>query len=250
MIWVIGGTSEANHIAKMLSDEGYRDMLVSTTTAYGTELAQKNDVKVIQELLQPEQMKALIDENNISLVIDASHPFAQEVSMNAIKICQESRCCYIRYERKSSQFKDAKYYSSYAQLIEVLQKTQGRILLTIGSKHVHLFKDFSDERIVARVLPVVKSIQLCEKAGLKAHQIIATKGRVEKLTNMALMQEYDIKHLVTKDSGTTGGLPEKISAAQELGVSVHILERPQLDYPHVVFSYNELMNQVKSRTFN
>ena len=45
--------------------------------------------------------------------------------------------------------------------------------------------------------------------------------------NRALMLQYDIRHIVTKESGSAGGFSEKISAAGDLGVSVHIIKRPE-----------------------
>ena len=68
------------------------------------------------------------------------------------------------------------------------------------------------------------------------------KGRMSKETNKALMLEYGIKHLVSKDSGEAGGLVEKVDAALELGIKVHILNRPEISYPKV-FDKIEDVNQ-------
>ncbi len=239
MIWIIGGTSDANKIAKLLVEQG-KKVLVSTTTSYGSELAQLNDVLVIQQKLSTNDMRLLIKEHAVEQVIDASHPFATEVSTSAIKVCADEKVKYIRYERPSYTCENARYYQSYDEMIAHLQQTEGNILLTIGSKNIGLFKDFATGRIIARVLPVVDSIELCEKAGLSAHQIIATKGIMTKETNMALMKEYNIKHLVTKESGEAGGMKEKVDAAHELTVDVHVLGRPKIEYP-VVINYIETL---------
>ena len=77
MIWIIGGTSDANKIAKLLVEQG-KKVLVSTTTSYGSELAQLNDVLVIQQKLSTNDMRLLIKEHAVEQVIDASHPFATE----------------------------------------------------------------------------------------------------------------------------------------------------------------------------
>ncbi len=232
MIWVIGGTSDANKIVEKLlvSDS---EILVSTTTIYGSQLAQKKGVTVIQKQLNKEEMQHLIMDYTISKIIDASHPFAQVVSENAIEVCKNNKIPYVRFERKVKHYPDAMYYQSYEEMVKVLKQTKGKILLTIGSKNVGLFSEIND-RIIARVLPVHESILLCENAGLKAHQILAMKGRVETATNIALIKEYGIQHLVTKDSGEAGGMEEKINAAKACNIKVHILGRPKVNYPEIV----------------
>ncbi len=232
MIWVIGGTSDANRIVEKLLISDCK-ILVSTTTAYGSQLAQKKGVTVIQKQLNKEEMQHLIMDYSISKIIDASHPFAQVVSENAIEVCQHNNIPYVRFERKVKHYSEALYYQSYEEMVTALKQSEGDILLTIGSKNVGLFSDIND-RIVARVLPVQESILLCENAGLKAHQILAMKGRVTTDTNIALIKEYGIKHLVTKDSGEAGGMEEKINAAKACNIKVHILGRPKINYPEII----------------
>ncbi len=243
MIWVIGGTSDATSIVILLQQKGY-DILVSTTTDYGTQRISNLNVKIEQRMLEPADMKELIINNEISTVIDASHPYAEVVSKNAIDVCKKLNIKYIRYEREQNKYNEATYYSSYEEMVDKLSSTQGNILLTIGSKNVHLFQSVK-ERVIARVLPVEDSIRQCKEAGLQAHQIIATKGRVGKITNMALMQEYNIAHLVTKDSGEAGGMKEKINAANDLAIETHILDRPKVEYPLVFKEYAEILKAVE-----
>jgi len=244
MIWIIGGTSDANKLSAMIKNAGH-DVLVSTTTAYGTQLANQCGIKIIEQKLQPEEMSELITQENISCVVDASHPFAQEVSSNAIKVCSNKNVPYIRFERENIRFENVSYYSNYSLLVEALQTSEGNIMLTIGSKNLHLFNALDLDRLVARVLPVKESIEECNNAGLKAHQIIASKGIMVKETNRALFTEYEIKHLVTKDSGEAGGMAQKIEAANEMGINVHILERPELNYPEVYNSFEEILAKIK-----
>ncbi len=240
MIWVIGGTSDATTLATLLKQKGFQ-LLVSTTTDYGTQRIMDLDVKIVQKKLEIAEMVHLINDNQIHTVIDTSHPYAEVVSRNAIEACSQSNTKYIRYERAQKQSEVASYYPGYDEMIKYLVQTKGNILLTSGSKNIHLFRDLK-ERIVARVLPVEESIHQCKEAGLQAHQIIATKGRVSKETNIALMQEYQIEHLVSKDSGEAGGMKEKLEAAIDLDIDIHILERPKVVYPLV---YNEFRDIIK-----
>ncbi|PID89482.1 MAG: precorrin-6A reductase [Bacteroidia bacterium] len=229
MIWIIGGTSEALKIRDELLGLG-KKMVLSTTTSYGSKLSEHQGVILVQKMLQATDMLALIDEYSIDLLIDASHPFALQVSKNAIAACRQKKIPYLRFERKNIRYDNARYYPSYESLIAALRQTQGNIFLTIGSKNVNLFSVLDIERLTARVLPDENSIALCRKAGLLPHQIIAMKGRMKQETNKALFVEYETKHLISKDSGESGGMNEKVKAADELGILVHIIERPALDY--------------------
>jgi precorrin-6A/cobalt-precorrin-6A reductase len=243
MIWIIGGTSDASKIVALLLPRD-KKILVSTTTDYGRKLAEQDGVTIVRKMLHSDEMEVLIKTYKIECVIDASHPFAEVVSKNAMQACALQNIEYFRFERKSILFKNASYYDHYGQIVDALQNSEGKILLTIGSKNINAFNALEPERLIVKVLPVKESIALCENAGLKAHQIIAMKGKVSKETNKALMLEYDITHLVTKDSGTTGGLNEKITAAEELGVKVHILRRPKVDYPQIFSDYSELIQNL------
>ncbi|WP_068473982.1 precorrin-6A reductase [Saccharicrinis aurantiacus] len=229
MIWIIGGTSDANKIASELAQKGF-SISISTATAYGSQLASINNVSVVQGKMDAAQMTEKFA--TCTLVIDASHPFAADVSKNAIAACQTAKVEYIRFERETQNFAYANYYKSYSDIINALSKLDGNIFLTIGSNNIHLFTPLKD-RVIARVLPVIDSLQKCIDAEIPTHQIIASKGIFKATTNKAMYQEYDAKHLVTKDSGEAGGTSSKIEVAHQLGMQVHILQRPNINYPVV-----------------
>ncbi len=238
MIWIIGGTSDANEIAQRLNAEGHK-VTLSAATSYGKKLAHDLGIHVVEGKMNVEQM--LSHFAKVRMVIDASHPFAEEVSENAIKACSELNLTYIRYERATQVYPYAHYYSSYNELIDALKQTQGNIFLTIGSNNIHLFSDLKD-RIIARVLPVKDSIEKCEAAQIPTHRIIASKGIFKAETNLALYKEYDAKHLVTKDSGEAGGIRSKIDIAYRNNMIIHILKRPQILYPNKTDNIEEIIN--------
>jgi precorrin-6A/cobalt-precorrin-6A reductase len=80
--------------------------------------------------------------------------------------------------------------------------------------------------IVARVLPMVYSVKKCLDMGIPSKNIVAMQGTFSKEFNMALMKEYDIEGVVTKESGETGGTPSKIAAALEFEIPIIIVKRP------------------------
>ena len=111
----------------------------------------------------------------------------------------------------------------------MIGKLSGAALITTGSKELAAFTQIPDykERLYLRVLPAVGSIQTCLAFGFPAKRIIAMQGPFSKELNVALMRQFAIKILVTKESGREGGFPEKREAARELGVQLIVLRRPE-----------------------
>lgn len=110
-----------------------------------------------------------------------------------------------------------------------LEKIQGNILLLTGSKDLkEIMTEISDKsRVYARVLPNIESIAKCEEAGLRGKQIIAMQGPFSKDMNVALINEICASVILTKESGATGGLDEKLLAARECGIKVVMIESPE-----------------------
>ena len=100
MILVLGGTSDSIEICNLLNEHKL-PYVVSVTTAYGEELARKCTDKVLLRKLTIEDMVNFIEDNKVEKIIDATHPYAVEVSSNAIKASEISNIKYIRFERKS-----------------------------------------------------------------------------------------------------------------------------------------------------
>ena len=247
MIWIIGGTSDAASIAEKIHREGF-EAIVTTTTEYGKILLTgRLNTKIESGKLDVDDMQVFIDKHMINLILDASHPYATEVSKNAIKAAESKGINYLRYERKSFEiqsYDNIRTFSNYDSVITYLKNSSGNILLTIGSKNARLFKDIEKKRIYVRVLPLSESVKVCEEAGFLTDNIIAVKGNFSKEFNMVLMREFDIKFLVTKDSGIEGGVPEKIEAASHNGIEVLMLERPAINYPEIYSDIDALLQRI------
>jgi len=228
MIWVVGGTSDCKIIIKKLLDLDLK-VLCTTATEYGKKIidSQKN-LTVIAKPLNKEEMKNIINDYNIKIIIDTTHPFAEEVTRNVVIVAQELNTKYIRFERKSVDFDFARYFDSYKDIVEYLKNKEGNIFLTIGVKNLFEFVCVEKNRLFVRVLSKKESLEQCEKLGLLPENVISLKGVCSKELNKALLNEFKIKYLVTKDSGEQGGLIEKIYAAKELDIEVLILKRPFL----------------------
>ncbi len=244
MIWLIGGTSNAIEMCRRLVT--YRlPLLVTVTTGYGELLAQGEGVEVLTGALTSDNMAKLIIRKKISLIVDASHPFAYEVSKNAMAVAEEASIPYLRFERKTNDTPiPAVYADSYSGACQYLHSTTGNVLLTTGSKNISDFVSLGVERLFARVLPVPAGLDACKNAGIDPSHIIAAIGPFSSAFNRAMIEQYNIAYLVTKDSGNEGGFPEKIDAAVQAGITAVVIRRPALQYPEVYSEYESIIGRI------
>ena len=237
-IIIFSGTTEG----RILSDRLTKDCMphiVSVASEYGKEMMDENAFAEIHVgRMDANEIIGFLTEREFSeedMVIDATHPFATEVTSN-IKVAVESfgvsLIRVIREEEKELP-KYAEKYLDITDCANSLDKTEGNILLTTGSKELGQYcKSVSTEtkkRTYVRVLPSIDSLKLCEMEGIESDHIIAMHGPFGKELNEAILRQYDIKHLVTKESGAAGGFAEKMSAAVSAGAALHVIERPYIE---------------------
>lgn len=118
---------------------------------------------------------------------------------------------------------------SAADAAAYLFGTKGNILLTTGSKELGAYAEIPRERMYVRVLPTHDSIAACEAADVPHRNIIAMFGPFSQRMNEAMLEQYRISYLVTKEAGRNGGFEEKMQAAKRCGVKAIVIRRPE-DY--------------------
>lgn len=231
-IVVFSGTTEGRKIAQDIVNSG-NICHCMVATEYGKELA--GDLKggiVHTGRLNEAEMNAFFHSIKPDVIIDATHPYAKEVSFNIKNAARTAGIKHIRLLREESETVPSdivvKYVDSIEAAAEYINSRQGRIFASTGSKEIgKLLAGLSDKsRVVVRILPSSESLDLCEKAGIKSEQIIAMQGPFSKEMNLAMFKEKNIQILVTKDGGKNGGFMEKLLAAKELGAEAVIIKRP------------------------
>lgn len=239
MIWVIGGTKDSRDFIESFPFK--EKLVVTTATEYGGKLLENiEDIKVFCKRLDLEGMNKFIEENNIEKIIDLSHPYAEEVSRNAIESSKVKEIDYIRFERENLVSEDGVIeFSELDIMIKYLEELEGNILVTLGSNNLHKFQNIKNKsNIYFRILPKWEMIKKTEDLGVLPKNIIAMQGPFSKELNVAMMRQLNIKYIVSKKGGNTGGEREKIDSAKEIGAISIMLSRPNVEYP-VVFSHIE-----------
>lgn len=226
-VLIFAGTTEGRRLSETLAEAGIHHM-VSVATEYG-ELVMKAHpcVQILCGRMTQEDMVHLMQEKEVQIVVDATHPYAGAVTENVKKAAVFCGISYLRLRREMTDAKDESvcYFESHQTCAEALKQISGPVLLTTGSKDLAVYcaEKSLKKRLYVRVLPGLESLQLCLEQGICGKQILALQGPFSAELNEALISQYQIRCLVTKASGPSGGYPEKIKAAKRKGIPVFVI---------------------------
>ena len=228
---VFAGTTEGREIAEFLDRKGI-PAHICVATEYGEQLLQGGqNLEISHERLSAEEMELLIKEKKCEMVIDATHPYAAEVTINIKKACEAAEVSYIRVLRENQENRnsgDCLYADSVEDAVALLEHTKGNILATTGSKEAGKYTALTDyeNRLFLRVLSLPDVVKQCKDLGFQGKNLICMQGPFSEELNIAMLRQWNCKYLVTKMSGATGGFQEKIDAARTCGCIPVIIGRP------------------------
>lgn len=248
MILVLAGTGDGRVLAERLVAEGYR-VLASAATPYGGEILRSvHGLEVREGALDRGSLLSLVRERGVKGILDATHPFAVEITKLA---CDVARCCgisYLRWERKphrvAAEHPLVHPVSSWEEAAQCLaQLGVERVFLAVGVKPLEFLVTHPLLRschFIARVLPVPGSLETCCRLGLKPGQIVALQGAGTAKLNEALLDYFSAQAMVTKESGKEGGTAEKIASALARGIPVVLVRRPEAPVPDAARSWDDV----------
>ena len=225
---VFGGTTES----RTLLERGI-PALCCVATDYGAKLLEGLDnVTPLVGRLDAPAMEALFRREGITHVIDATHPYAVEVSRNIRAACAATGIKLLRVARPRTPLPESAVVAASAEeAAELLNATDEKVLLTVGSKELPAFAGVTNAktRLFARVLPTSSVIAQCEALGYDAGHIVAMQGPFSRAMNEAMFAATGAKTLVTKDGGASGGMEDKLAAAESAGARVIVIGRSAED---------------------
>ena len=206
-IMLLGGTKDSTELIKHLKNNYDTHILTTTTTEYGSKLAVEagSDDTIARPLLKDEIIE-IINNSDFDLLIDATHPFAEHITQTSKSVSKICDINYIRFERPPLIFDDIDesyivYAKSFENAGEIIsqQYPQGNILHFAGANTMEdVLKNVSADRFYPRILKVPKSIEKCEKLGIREDHIIEMKGAASLKENIDLIEKYDASVMITK----------------------------------------------------
>lgn len=235
-LWLIGGTSESAALAEAIAAIGIPCTVTVTTVAAESLYPKTSMLRVQVGRLNAAHLEQFLQQQRIVAILDASHPYAVEISQMAIAAATQQQIPYLRFERLAigAATENSKVISldSLKTLLAGDYLYQQRVLLTVGYKALPLFGTWQDRSMLfARILPAVASLEAAIAAGFSSDRIIALRPPVPVELEKALWRHWDISLVVTKASGAAGGEDVKRVVAAELGIPLIVIARPMVDYP-------------------
>lgn len=241
-IWIFAGTTEGRLLTRYASQMQMK-CCVSTATEYGKSVLGENEgIRIMPKRMDKAQMKAFIRENNIGLAVDATHPFARQVTENIRAACEEEQIGYVRCLRENgtksltgdiegTDGHEAVLVDSVKEAVKYLKETGGNVLISTGSKELHLYTQIKDykERCYARVLSTQEAVAEAVRLGFEGKHLIAMQGPYSEELNLAMLNHVNAAYFVTKESGGAGGFEEKKRAARKAGAKLIVIARPKED---------------------
>jgi precorrin-6A/cobalt-precorrin-6A reductase len=250
MILFLAGTSDARELALQIQEAGFR-VLATVVTENAAKQLERAGLEAHVGRLTVADMVRLIREGKLKAVVDGSHPYAVEASRTAKAAAEEAGVPYLRYERAGSDVEAHELITvvdDYEQAAELAVLRRGVIMLTTGSKTLHIFAEklvgLPETTLVARMLPRKDNMVKCEELGVEQKNIVAMQGPFSKELNQALYRHYGVTLMITKESGKEGAVDEKLSAALELGIEVIMIGRPDMDYGTVTSEPADVVRQL------
>ncbi len=258
-VWLIGGTSESAEIASELLARDIPFVVTVTTDAARALYPSRAQVQVGK--LTSEAMAAFVRQQQIGCVLDASHPFASEVSRQAIALTVKRATTpptlpkgslpYLRYERPTVSAPAVDHLSddlitvvpSLERLIASDMLCHQRVLFTLGYRYLSQFASLRQtSQLFARILPSEEAIAHTLSAGFTSQEIVALRPPVSVALEKALWEQWNISVVVAKASGSPGGEMVKRQVSALLGTHLVLIQRPPVSYPQQTSSMTAVIN--------
>lgn len=231
MILVFGGTTEGRLAVSVLDAAG-RTFYYSTR-GDSQEIACKNGVR-LSGGMTAQQIESFCGRNGIRLIVDAAHPFASLLHENISVAARAAGIPVVRVERIYPPLGDD--VTRCLDYDDAMRKMENdgvkRLLALTGVQTMKALKPFwSGHDCFFRILDRAESVRTAEALGFPADRLLYyhAAGEVAQA-----VEDIRPDAILTKESGVSGGLTEKIDAAKKYGVRIYVVCRPSMPEGFIV----------------
>lgn len=239
MILILGGTKMARLLAEHLSQKHQIIYSIAGTTKSAK--LPTHCQQIVGGFGGAAGLEDYLRSQNITLCIDATHPFAINISQNAITACQQADIPIIQYARKKWAIEGANEFEAADDLIANLP-SEASILLTIGGQNIEPFLKLTQPTIAR----MIEAPNLNGNTLGNNFKIIQSRPPYGLQDEIKLMQEHNITHLIAKNSGGEK-LAAKLVAAQQLGIKIFMLKQPKSPHKTQLFSQADIEDYLYKR---
>lgn len=225
MILVFGGTTEGRKAVEVLEAAGTPYYYSTRSDGQNVELV--HGIHLTGSMEVPEMIKCCC-EHHIRMIIDAAHPFAEELHRNLLFLAKHIQAPIIRYDRIYLPHDNELIWCKDYQdaMIKLESEHIERLLALTGVNNIGTLRPYwQKHECWFRILNRRFSQMLAHKSQFPEDHLVyyeedKTQNLIEKLKPQAIL---------TKESGISGGFTEKVETAKQAGIKVFVIERPE--YP-------------------
>ncbi|MGY8676368.1 cobalt-precorrin-6A reductase [Bradyrhizobium sp. UFLA05-153] len=232
---ILGGTGDANALAAEIARAG-----VDAIYSYGGRTRAPAGQPLPTRTGGFGGVSGLADyirQEGITHVVDATHPFAAEMSRNAVAACTETETPLVALERAPWVKAAGDHWIEVADIaaaVAALPETPACIFLAIGRQHIAPFSERPQHAYTLRFVDPPEGALPFEA------DVIVSRGPFTLKSELEMLQSRRIAWIVARNSGGDGARA-KIDAGRALDLPVIMISRPQLPERPRVESVVEVM---------
>ena len=231
MILVFGGTTEGRKTVEALEEAG--SLYYYSTLSDGQQVELLHGMR-LEGAMDVAQMVELCSSHDIRLLVDAAHPFAENLHRNLLCAAAQLQVPIIRYDRiYPPRNEELLWCKDYTEAMARLQNEGiGRLLALTGVNNMGTLRPYWQQEgheCWFRIMNRPQSLAIARKCNFpEDHLVYYHEGDDD---TAALISQLRPQAILTKESGQSGGYTEKVKAALRAGVKVVVIERPAYPPP-------------------
>lgn len=233
---ILGGTTEGRSLCRAVAEAG----LAGTVSMAGrVERPAPQGVPMrVGGFGGAEGLAQYLRANGITHVIDATHPFAAQMSRNAIAACAQTGTPLVALTRAPWQPQPGDRWTRVRDVAAAVRALEGppkRVLLAVGRMHLADFAANPQHHYLLRLVDPPAA-----PPGFPDATVIVDRGPFTEAGDRALLAQHRIDLVVSKNAGGTGA-QAKLLAARALGLPVLMIDRPEIPRRAEAHSVPEVM---------
>lgn len=240
-VLVLGGTTEASALCTRLAAEN-----IPATLSYmgRVERPKPQPVPVrIGGFGGVPGLTQYLRDNAVTHLVDATHPFAAQMSTNAVHATAQTGTPLAALTRPAWHPGPGDHWTMVGDIPAAVAALAGpakRVMLAIGRMHIHEFAPQPQHHYLLRLVDEPK-----ETPPLPHHTVVVDRGPFSAQADLTLMQTHRIDLIVSKNAGGTGSAA-KLEAARALGLPVLMIDRPALPPRHEIHDINAVIDWIRT----
>lgn len=244
-VLILGGTTEARELASNLAGSlAGRARVITSLAGVLTPSSPPPGELHVGSFGDATGLVDYIRDEGISVLVDATHPYATNITRQATVASVRAEIPKLQLIRKQWPQPAGSKWADFPDIEILAARLAGfssRALLTIGSRGPKAFEGINGVHFVVRMIEAPK-----EPLNIPSHEVVLARPPFDIAGEKALMEKYEIDTLVTKNAGGQA-TAAKIFAAADLGIKIACVERPMAEPGEKVETVAEAQAWVENR---